>query len=304
MGLTTLGCTTHLPTNDGELKIALLGHGGRDSVHEVAGQLRRLIQKKPGLLLVHEDFSAESDLSGLKADLAIVLGGDGTVLRVARRMNVTPVPILGVNVGRLGFLTEISPERIPNLVEDLVERKFTVDHLVTLECRLYREAGKVPAMVFHALNDVVFRASPPFRLIDIDLFINDRPAARYRADGLIVATAAGSTAHNLSAGGPILCPEAQMLVITPLAPHTLTQRPLVDQVSKNYRLAITGPDMPTVLVVDGQCDVAINPTDIVEIVQGGYSLPVVRTPQSDFYRNLAEKLGWGSYLPGDRGGRH
>ncbi|MFM7319267.1 MAG: NAD(+)/NADH kinase, partial [bacterium] len=301
MGMTKLGCSPDSASTTDQLKIALLGHGGRESVHEVAGQLRQLIQKKPGLLLVHEDFSSESDLSGLIADLAIVLGGDGTVLRVARRMNITPVPILGVNVGRLGFLTEISPERIPNLVEDLVEKKFTVDHLVTLECRLYRDGSKAPGLVFHALNDVVFRASPPFKLIDIDLFINDRPAARYRADGLIVATAAGSTAHNLSAGGPILCPEAQMLVITPLAPHTLTQRPLVDQVGKNYRLSITGPDMPTVLVIDGQGDIAIHPTDIVEIVQGAYCLPVARTPQSDFYRNLAEKLGWGSYLPGDRG---
>ena len=290
------------PSSD--LKIALLGHGGRELVHEVADQLRRLIDSKPSLKLVMEDFSADSDLSGLKADLAIVLGGDGTVLRVARRMIPDPVPILGVNVGRLGFLTEISPERLPTLLEDLVARNFTVDRLVTLECRLYRGRSDKPEIVSHAVNDVVLRASPPFRMIELDLFIDDRPAARYRADGLIVATAAGSTAHNLSAGGPILCPEAQMLVITPLAPHTLTQRPLVDMVSKNYRLSITGPEMPTVLVFDGQGDIAINPTDIVEIVQGTCSLPVVRTPQSDFYRNLAEKLGWGSYLPGDRGGRH
>ena len=95
-----------------------------------------------------------------------------------------------------------------------------------------------------------------------------------------------------------------MVVITPIAPHTLTQRPLVDDAGKTFTLSIVGPDMPTVLVVDGQEDIPLFPSDIVEIDQGKSSLPVVRTPRSDFYANLAEKLGWGSYLPGDRGGRN
>lgn len=286
------------------LKIAILGHGGRESVIDSAHQIRELIGAAPGLELVYEDFTAESDLEGLDAHLALVLGGDGTVLRVARRMSRRPVPILGINLGRLGFLTETSQDALPLVIDDLANRRFQIDSLMTLECRLYRGGQTHPDLMLRALNDVVLRASPPFRLIDIDLFINDRPAARYRADGLIVATAVGSTAHNLSAGGPILCPEARMVIITPIAPHTLTQRPLVDIASKTYRLSIVGPEMPTVLVIDGQEDVPIFPTDIVEVVQGTPSLPVVRTPRSDFYANLAEKLGWGSYLPGDRGGRN
>lgn len=286
------------------MKIAVLGHGGRESVHEVAAQLRRLIQANAALEIVLEDFSAESSLDGLRADLAIVLGGDGTVLRVARRMGHAPVPILGVNLGRLGFLTEITPESLPQVLNDLVEDRFQIDELMTLDCRLYRSGQSQPDLCMRALNDIVLRASPPFKLIDIDLFIDGRPAARYRADGLILATAAGSTAHNLSAGGPILCPEARMVVITPIAPHTLTQRPLVDDARKCYRFSVVGPNMPTLLVVDGQEDLPIFPSDVVEIVQGSPSLPVVRTRQSDFYQNLAEKLGWGSYLPGDRGGRH
>ena len=286
------------------LRIALLGHGGRECVHEVAAQLRRLLDALPELSLVYEDFSAESSLEGLKADLAIVLGGDGTVLRVARRMGHKPIPILGVNLGRLGFLTEVNPESLRTIIQDLVDQSFRVDELMTLECLVYRSNKTKPDISLRALNDGGLRASPPFRLIDIDLFIDDKPAARYRADGLILATAAGSTAHNLSAGGPILCPEARMVVITPIAPHTLTQRPLVDDARKTYRLSIVGPNMPTLLVIDGQEDLPIYPSDIVEVVQGSPSLPVVRVRQSDFYRNLAEKLGWGSYLPGDRGGRH
>lgn len=291
-------------TTSTDLKIAILGHGGRDSVRDVAEQIRSLIASTPGLRMVYEDFTAESDLVGLDAHVALVLGGDGTVLRVARRMGQRPVPILGINLGRLGFLTETSRDDLPVIIQDLVNRRFHVDSLMTLECRLYRGGLLHPDLIMHALNDVVLRASPPFRLIDIDLFINARPAARYRADGLIVATAAGSTAHNLSAGGPILCPEARMVVITPIAPHTLTQRPLVDDAGKTFTLSIVGPDMPTVLVVDGQEDIPLFPSDIVEINQGKSSLPVVRTPRSDFYANLAEKLGWGSYLPGDRGGRN
>ena len=286
------------------LKIAILGHGGRDSVHRVASQIREWVAEVPDADLVCEDFTAESDLSGLNADIALVLGGDGTVLRVARRMGQSPVPILGVNLGRLGFLTETSPDDLSVIIPELVQRKYHIESLMTLECRLFRGNMDQPDLILNALNDVVLRASPPFRLIDIDLHINKKPAARYRADGLIVATAAGSTAHNLSAGGPILCPEARMLVITPIAPHTLTQRPLVDLAEKSFRLSITGPDMPTVLVVDGQADIPIFPSDIVEVMQSRSSLPVVRTSKSNFYVNLAEKLGWGSYLPGDRGGRN
>ena len=245
------------------LRIALLGHGGRECVHEVAAQLRRLLDALPELSLVYEDFSAESSLEGLNADLAIVLGGDGTVLRVARRMGHKPIPILGVNLGRLGFLTEVNPESLRTTLQDLVDQSFRVDELMTLECLVYRSNKTKPDISLRALNDVVLRASPPFRLIDIDLFIDDKPAARYRADGLILATAAGSTAHNLSAGGPILCPEARMVVITPIAPHTLTQRPLVDDARKTYRLSIVGPNMPTLLVIDGQEDLPIYPSDIV-----------------------------------------
>lgn len=281
----------------------MLGHGGRDSVHEVAAQIRRIISDYKNLEISYEDFSAESPLDSIPSDIALVLGGDGTVLRVARRMGHNPLPILGVNLGRLGFLTEVSPESIPTVLEDLSENLYHIDRLMTLDCRLYRNGANEPDLCLRALNDIVLRASPPFRLLDIDLFINNKPAARYRSDGLIVATAAGSTAHNLSAGGPILCPEARMVVITPLAPHTLTQRPLVDDASKIFRLSIVGPNTPTVLVVDGQEDLPVFPPDIVEVVQGLPDLPVVRTRMSHFYSNLSEKLGWGSYLPGDRGGR-
>lgn len=286
------------------MRLAVLGHGGRDVVHEVAGQIRAIVEKIPGLKVVLEDFSAESALEDLDAEVALVLGGDGTVLRVSRRMGPRPIPILGINLGRLGFLTEISPESLPGVLEDLARGDYRIDELMTLECRLFRDGRKVPDLVLRALNDVVLRAAPPFKLIDIDLLIDGKAAARYRSDGLILATAAGSTAHNLSAGGPILCPEARMVVITPIAPHTLTQRPLVDDARKTYRLSIVGPNTPTVLVVDGDEDLPIYPSDIVEVVRGHPSLPVIRTSASHFYGNLSEKLGWGSYLPGDRGGRN
>lgn len=292
------------PSSESTVRLAVLGHGGRDSVHEVADRIRSIVKEVPRLTIVCEDFSAESSLEHLDADLALVLGGDGTVLRVSRRMGQNPTPILGVNLGRLGFLTEISPESLPLALEDLAQGDFRIDELMTLECRLFRDGRPTPDLILRALNDVVLRAAPPFKLLDIDLLIDGRPAARYRSDGLIIATAAGSTAHNLSAGGPILCPEALMVVITPIAPHTLTQRPLVDDAGKTYRLSIEGPNTPTVLVVDGHEDLPIFPSDIVEVVRGRPSLPVIRTSASHFYGNLSEKLGWGSYLPGDRGGRN
>jgi NAD+ kinase len=279
----------------------LLGNGTKLEVHTEARGLAAAIQAEPRLRLAGVDMSSDSDLSNLQADLAVVLGGDGTVLHTARRMGDHPIPVLGINVGRLGFLADLTPEGFLQRLGDLAERRYTVENLMTLSCTLAPQSG--PVHEFRGLNDVVLRAAPVFHLLEIGLSIDGESVMTYRGDGLILATPVGSTAHSLSAGGPILPPNAHMVVVTPLCAHTLTQRPLVDSTHKVYEMVPHGEGIATVLVIDGQVQVPVSSGDRVIVRRGVAPFPMVRLPGHSFYRTLRDKLGWGIAPPGDRGAR-
>ena len=290
-----------MPTSSrAPLLVAILGNGTKTDVPAAADLIATAMNEVPGLRLTDIDLGAESDLSGLSAHVALVLGGDGTVLHTARRMGDRPIPVLGVNLGRLGFLADLSPEALVESLGDLADRRFTVDHLMTLDATLVRREG-LPRP-FRALNDVVLRAAPSFSLLEIGLRIDGEPVMTYRGDGLIVATPVGSTAHSLSAGGPILPPDAHMFVITPICAHTLTQRPLVDSTSKVFELTSNNPDGSTYLVIDGQVQIPLDHGDRIMVRRGSSSFPMVRLPGQSFYRTLRNKLGWGASLPGERDG--
>lgn len=290
-----------MPTSSrAPLLVAILGNGTKTDVPAAADLIATAMNEVPGLRLTDIDLGAESDLSGLSANVALVLGGDGTVLHTARRMGDRPIPVLGVNLGRLGFLADLTPEALIESLGDLADRRFTIDHLMTLDATLVRRAG-LPRP-FRALNDVVLRAAPSFSLLEIGLRIDGEPVMTYRGDGLIVATPVGSTAHSLSAGGPILPPDAHMFVITPICAHTLTQRPLVDSTSKVFELTSNNPDGSTYLVIDGQVQIPLDDGDRIMVRRGSSSFPMVRLPGQSFYRTLRNKLGWGASLPGERDG--
>ncbi len=276
----------------GRLKLLILGNGIKPEVHALAQALSEALSQAPGLELTGIDLSADSDLSALPADVAAVLGGDGTVLHAARRMEDHPTPVLGVNVGRLGFLADLTPAAFLDRLEDLAARKFTIENLMTLECVLTPRDG--PVQTFRGLNDAVVRAAPVFHLVDVGLSIDGESVMTYSGDGLIIATPVGSTAHSLSAGGPILPPNAHMFVVTPICPHTLTQRPLVDSAHKVYEITPQGEELSTVLVVDGQVQVSLRAGDRVSIRRGKTPFPMVRLPGHSFYRTLRDKLGWGA----------
>jgi NAD+ kinase len=288
-------------TSSRPLKLVILGNGSKSEVHVEAEALARAIAAYPSLDLIGIDLSADSDLSNLPADVALVLGGDGTVLHAARRMEDRPTPVLGINAGRLGFLADLTPAAFRERLVDLSARQFTIDNLMTLTCILTPRAG--PARTFRGLNDAVIRAAPFFHLVEFGLSIDGESVMTYRGDGVIIATPVGSTAHSLSAGGPILPPNAHMFVVTPICPHTLTQRPLVDSAHKVYELTPQGDGISTVLVIDGQVQVPLRCGDRVTIRRGRTPFPFVRLPVHSFYRTLRDKLGWGA-LPlrhaGDR----
>ncbi len=284
------------------LRIAILGNGGKPEVQTESVRLAKAIQGRMGLVLTGVDLASDSDLSVLQADVALVLGGDGTVLHTARRMEDRPTPVLGINVGRLGFLAELTPSAFIDRLGDLAERRYTVENLLTLECTLSPVSG--PTRSFRGLNDVVLRAAPFFHLLEIGLSIDGESVMTYRGDGLIIATPVGSTAHSLSAGGPILPPNAAMFVVTPICAHTLTQRPLVDDAThKVYEMVPLGQGIATILVIDGQVQVPVTQGDRITVRRGKAPFPMVRLPGYSFYRTLRDKLGWGATPPGDRGAK-
>jgi NAD+ kinase len=280
------------------LRLVILGNGTKPEVHATSELLADALSQAPGLELAGIDLSADSNLSELPAEVAVVLGGDGTVLHTARRMGDHPTPALGVNAGRLGFLADLTPAAFRDRLGDLSARQYTVDNLMTLECVLTPRQG--PTRIFRGLNDAVIRSAPFFHLVEIGLSIDGESVMTYRGDGLIIATPVGSTAHSLSAGGPILPPNAHMFVVTPMCPHTLTQRPLVDSAHKVYEATPLGSGIATVLVIDGQVQVPLRCGDRVTIRRGRAPFPMVRLPGHSFYRTLRAKLGWGA-LPSPDG---
>jgi NAD+ kinase len=275
--------------------VAVLGNGTKPEVRDEAGRLASAVAAASGLLLTGVDLSSDSDLSGLEADIALVLGGDGTVLHTARRMGDNPCPVLGINLGRLGFLTALTPDEFLDALPDLIHRHYTVDQRMALACTLNPHSG--PPRTFRALNDVVLRATPFFHLIEIGLRIDGESVMSYRGDGLILATPMGSTAHSLSAGGPLLPPDSHMVVVTPICPHTLTQRPLVDACHKGYELIPRVEGVSVTLVVDGQVQLPLSPGDRILVRRSAVPFPMVRLPGTSFYRTLRDKLGWGSTPP-------
>ncbi len=228
---------------------------------------------------------------GAPADLVVVLGGDGTLLSVARRYAGGP-PILGVNLGRLGFLTEVPRDDLyPALVEVLAGR-FELDSRSLFDVLLERTNGE--RACFRALNDAVIAKASLARIVELVLEVDGRLVSRYRADGLVVSTPTGSTAYNLSAGGPILHPHLPVAVLTPICPHTLTLRPLVVPDSSVVEVILETPGEKVNLTVDGQEGCEMTRGDRLRVTRSAESVHLARTlePRSIF-EGLRSKLHWG-----------
>jgi NAD+ kinase len=224
-------------------------------------------------------------------DLVIVLGGDGTLMSTARAQR-HGVPILGVNLGGLGFLTEINRgELYPCLVEILAGRCATEPRSL-LDVELQRPGGST--LSYKALNDVVITKSALARIIDLRIEVDGRLVARYRSDGLILSTPTGSTAYNLSAGGPIVYPSLPVIVLTPICPHTLTHRPLVVPESSLVEVRLETPDEEVYLTIDGQEGTTLEPNDRVRVRSSQVHANLVRISGRSFYDSLRSKLRWGS----------
>jgi NAD+ kinase len=278
-------------------KVVILGAPDRELVRSELTRLRPAIAEHAEV--VAEDLEFAHDFSKSEQDLVIVLGGDGSILQAARQMGVNQSPVLGINCGRLGFLAALSPDDFLNTWPEVCCGGFDiVDHLM-LRTSLFRESKMIANQL--ALNEAAVLGGPPYQILDIDLYADGILATRYRCDGLIVATPIGSTAHNLSAGGPILRRSLQAVVISPISPHTLTYRPLVDSAETVLELTVTEPHHSTSIVVDGRILSQLLPGDRVRIERADVSFRMLSVEGQNDYRALRDKLGWGGSVPGERG---
>ena len=225
-------------------------------------------------------------------DLVIVLGGDGTLLAMAARIAAAgrDIPILGVNFGSLGFLTEIRIDELYNSLEQLLDGTAEFDERAVLAADAYRDGESFDSRT--VLNDVVFTKGALSRMIELSVSVSGGFVTRVKADGLIVASATGSTAYNLSAGGPIVHPAVDALVLTPIAPHTLTHRPIVIPGGSVVEVA-PQIDEETFVTFDGQYGYPLKPGDIVRVRKSQRTLRLVKAPARSYFELLREKLKWG-----------
>ena len=242
--------------------------------------------------IINETSPYEKREISQQADLLIVLGGDGTLLSVARAAHPYNIPILAVNLGSLGFLAEISIDELYPTLENILAGKFEIENRMLLNACIWRNGEKVED--HNVLNDVVINKGAVARVINLQVLVNGQYMTSYRADGLIIATPTGSTAYSLSAGGPIIHPSMHTLVLSPICPFTLTNRSILipDQSIIQVKLAAEYDDVRVTL--DGQEGYDMRAGDILEIKKTKTSLQLIRGPNKNYYQILRDKLHWGS----------
>lgn len=233
-----------------------------------------------------KDFVYGEPLSDV--DLIMVLGGDGTFLSVARQYSDHDVPFLGVNLGRLGFLTEVEVADLEGALEKLVNKQYFKDHRAMLEIHVVRR-GEVVEQTF-ALNEVTISKGPLSRIIHLDVMVDSVRVGCYHGDGLIVSTPTGSTGYSLSAGGPIVAPNVNLMIITPICPHTLHARPIVVARDAAIAVDVMSPQQEIVLTVDGQHSFYLEYEDRLEIRDSLKQTALVRLQGKNFFNILRHKL--------------
>jgi NAD+ kinase len=275
----------------------MLGAGQRPHVVAEAERLRPQIEQHAEVVAC--DFHSALDLSDFKADAAIVLGGDGSILHAVHQMGDYQLPIIAVNLGRLGFLADVSPAELPQVLDDFRAGRLTVIEHLMFDCCVMRD-GEVYARQL-GLNETTVHVGPPFLQMVVDLYVDSELVTTYSCDGLIVSTPVGSTAHSLSAGGPILRKDLQAFVIMPISPHTLTNRPVIDSAARVYEMAVARPNPETSVVVDGQVLCKLLPGDRVRVARATPRFKLVSAPGHSYYQTLREKLGWSGQLKRNEG---
>ncbi len=227
-------------------------------------------------------------------EMIIVLGGDGTLLSAARHVADahTDVPIFGVNLGSLGFMAEVSLGELYGNLEKAIAGRLVTEDRIMLTASVLREGERLAQ--YRVLNDAVINKGALARMMQLKVSVNDKHLTTFRADGLIVSTPTGSTAYSLSAGGPIIYPTIHCLVLTPICPHTLSNRPIALPDNVVVTVCLTSPSEDVSLTLDGQIGFPMLPNDVVEIKKSRFKMKLIKHPTKGYYEILREKLKWGN----------
>jgi len=238
--------------------------------------------------------SEPTDIKAIKekCDIAFIIGGDGTLLRAAQDLAKANIPICGINRGRLGFLVDISPDHIQENLENIFKGNYSVDERISLEGTVLRNGKEISKNI--SFNDVVIHSRDAVRMIEMDTMLDGEKLYTINADGLVVSTPTGSTAYSLSSGGPILQPTMEALVLVPICPHLLSNRPIVIGMNSVVEIKLSDKSHTNASVTfDGQINVPIEANDTIRISKSKVLLKLIQPPNISFLSILREKLGWG-----------
>jgi NAD+ kinase len=274
------------------LKLAIFGDRRKRHVAEAISEFADFIKSRRAWVRTIINCGIdECTLERLRgADFAVVFGGDGSIIAAARQLSQSGVPVIGVNVGKLGYLAEFSVEELKEFFPRLGSGEVTIEKRMMLLCRVLR--GKKERFCSTAVNDVFITAGPPFRMIELKMSVNGRHLGECVSDGLVVSTPTGSTAYSLSAGGPILSQEMQAMVITPICPHSLSFRPIVIKADSTVEIRGLRFNEGTTVSIDGQISLALDTDDVVQVGRERTGFLIVNNPLRGEWDTLATKLGW------------
>jgi NAD+ kinase len=286
------------------MKLGIVGNIKKLEIHDVAKELIQYLRKQKIEFFVSDKLANtlnkkwedkikySYDIPDLRKiiDVLIVLGGDGTILEAARNIGASQIPILGVNLGKLGFLAEVSVREMRKNIDSIIKQNFQTEDRMVLEASSSNDRN-----IFYGLNDIVVDRGSYKRVIELETYVDEKYLLTYSADGLIITTSTGSTAYSLAAGGPIIVPQADVMMITPIAAHTLTARPLVIPGNSEVRIVVK-TDASVHLTADGQVEDFYKTPVEFNIRRANYTVKLIKNIKLSYFDLLRKKLLWGKDL--------
>jgi NAD+ kinase len=280
-------------------KVGIVANSGKLAARALVQKAARLLERSGRTAvcdietahLAELSIETAPDVSSLtrKADMILVFGGDGTMLRVAREMHGALTPLLGINIGGLGFLTDVNSGHLAEALRQVWDGRFTLDSRALIDAT--GTCGQRPVQV-NALNDVVISRAIVSRLIELEVSVDDEVLTRYRCDGLIISSPTGSTAYSLAAGGAIVCPTARVFTLTPICPHTLSNRSVIVSLDSKISVHVLSHKPETILSADGQNESALSAGDVVTVSRSRHSVRLMHLEGTSFFQTLRCKLQW------------
>jgi len=275
-------------------KLVIFGDPKKEGVHEAIDEFAGFAKDKAEIVASCSVEDCKAEILK-KCDFAIVFGGDGSIISTARNVSKASVPVIGVNVGKLGFLAEFSVGELKDFFPCLTKGTARIDKRMMLSCKVFsdsKEKEKTQKFCSAAINDVFITAGPPFRTVELKISVDGQPLASCVSDGLIISTPTGSTAYNLSSGGPIVSPKMEAVVITPICPHSLSFRPIVINAESTIEVVGIRVNEGTTVSIDGQVSLRLSIDDVVRVEREKCEFLIVNNPLRSQWDTLATKLSW------------